>query len=184
MIVGAAISAASSIAGAVMGAHKARKQRRALELQKKNNEAWYNRRMNEDATQRADAQRVLQRTEDAIRERNKSAAGTQSVMGGTEESLSATKAANASAMADAASQIAAAGADRKDSIEARYMDRQDTIANQEAKMAGAEQENFAKAVQGVGSAIGNIADSAIGDGKGSSDNESNDKKEDDNKTNV
>ena len=44
-------------------------------------------------------------TEDAIRNRNRQAAGASAVMGGTEESLAATKAANAQAMGDAASSL-------------------------------------------------------------------------------
>lgn len=183
MIVGAAIGAASSIAGAIMGHKQAKKQKQALENQRISNEAWYNRRMNEDATQRADAQRVLQKTEDAIRERNKSAAGAQSVMGGTEESLSATKAANASAMADAASQIAAAGANRKDAIESQYMERRDNIANKQMDIQNQEASNFANAVKGVGSAVGSLVEAGIGSGadKGSSE-ESGDKEDDKNKT--
>lgn len=157
MIVGAAVAAASAIGSAIMGANKAKKNRRALENERISNEAWYNRRINEDATQRADAQRVLQRTEDAIRERNKSAAGTQSVMGGTEESLSATKAANANAMANAASQIAAAGSDRKDAIESQYLNRNDAISSKLADIRSQEQDNFAQAVKGVGQAAANLA---------------------------
>lgn len=175
MIVGAAIGAASQIAGAIMGHKQAKKQKQALENQRISNEAWYNRRMNEDATQRADAQRVLQKTEDAIRERNKSAAGAQSVMGGTEESLSATKAANASAMADAASRIAAAGSDRKDAIESKYMERRDDITSKQMDMQGQEATNFANAVKGVGSAVGSLVEAGIGGGSEESDDKENDK---------
>lgn len=158
-----------------MGHKQAKKQKQALENQRISNEAWYNRRMNEDATQRADAQRVLQKTEDAIRERNKSAAGAQSVMGGTEESLSATKAANASAMADAASRIAAAGSDRKDAIESKYMERRDDITSKQMDMQDQEATNFANAVKGVGSAVGSLVEAGIGGGSEVSDDKENDK---------
>ncbi len=162
MIVSAIVGAAASAAGAIGGAMKAKKARQSLENRRIDNEAWYNRRMNEDATQKADAQRLLQRTEDAIRERNKSMAGTQAVMGGTEESVSAAKAANTAAMADTASQIAAAGANRKDSIEQTYLQRKDNIQAAQDEMNAQEAQNFAQAIQGVGSAVGSIADAAIG----------------------
>lgn len=168
-IVGAAVSVASALAGALGGASSAKKRRRALEDQRISNEAWYQRRMNEDATQRADAQRLLQQTEDAIRNRNKSAAGKQAVMGGTEESLSDTKAANASAMAQTASQIAAAGSDRKDRIEQTYREHDADLRAKQDEMALQQQQQYAQAITGVGSAAGNIM-MASGSGKGSNTN--------------
>ena len=66
-------------------------------------------------------------TNDLIRQRNRAAAGTQAVMGGTEESVAATKAANANALADTAAQIAVAGANRKDNIESQYITRKGAI---------------------------------------------------------
>ena len=73
-------------------------------------------------TQRADAQQLLNYTSEQIKKRNKQAAGTAAVMGGTEESLAAEKAANASAMAETASKIAAEGANRRDNIDAAYLE--------------------------------------------------------------
>ena len=91
---------------------------------------WYNRNYYEDATQRADAQELLRYTADQVRRRNKAAAGAQAVMGGTEESLAAEKAANGRAMADVAGRIAAAGASRKDSVDAAYLEGMRGVAGQ------------------------------------------------------
>ena len=111
-----------------LGKNKAlERQKAAIEAQKNENQNWYDRRYNEDATQRADAQRILQLTEESIKNRNRAAAGTAAVMGGTEESVAAAKAAGNQTAADAASQIAAAGAARKDQIENKYIERKNSL---------------------------------------------------------
>lgn len=111
-----------------LGKNKAlERQKAAIEAQKNENQNWFDRRYNEDATQRADAQRILQLTEESIKNRNRAAAGTAAVMGGTEESVAAAKAAGNQTAADAASQIAAAGASRKDQIENKYIERKNSL---------------------------------------------------------
>lgn len=120
---------------------------------------WYDRNYNTDITQRADAQQLLNYTADQIRKRNKQAAGTAAVMGGTEESVAAEKAANASAMAETASKIAAAGASRKDNIDAAYLEGMQGIAGQQLKqkdkMSDIEMER-SKQIAGAGSALGGL----------------------------
>ena len=102
-----------------------KKAKRNVEAQRQKNQDWYDRRYNEDATQRADAQRILTQTEESIKQRNKAAAGSAAVMGGTDESVAAAKEANNKALADATSQIAADAEARKDNIEAHlYAKRQ------------------------------------------------------------
>lgn len=128
--IGAGVGAAASIYGGVKASQAMKKIKANLEQQRKDNQNWYDRRYNEDATQRADAQRILTQTEEAFRNRNRQAQGTAAVMGGTEESVAATKEANAQAMADAASKIDVAGEDRKDNIEQQYMSTDRNIQNQ------------------------------------------------------
>lgn len=126
-----------------------RRVRKNLEAQKQDNQNWYDRRYNEDATQRADAQRILTMTEESIKNRNRQAVGAQAVMGGTDESLAATKEANAKALADAASQIAVNGENRKDQIEQTYRQRDaqidETLNNMDINKAQA----IGQAAQGV-----------------------------------
>lgn len=156
-LVGAGLSAAGSIFGGIKASEAMKKVQSNLKEQKQRNEDWYNQRYNEDATQRADAQAIITKTEEAIKARNKSAAGAQAVMGGTEESVAAAKAANAQALADATSQIAVAGDRRKDAIEQQYQQRdaqlEDSLNNMEVNKAQA----ISQAVQGVTSTAGKIA---------------------------
>ena len=148
-IAGGAFGAAGSIFGGISASKAMRRVRKNLEAQKQDNQNWYDRRYNEDATQRADAQRILTMTEESIKNRNRQAAGAQAVMGGTDESLAATKEANAKALADAASQIAVNGENRKDQIEQTYRQRDaqidETLNNVDINKAQA----IGQAAQGV-----------------------------------
>lgn len=156
-LVGAGLSAAGSIFGGISASKAMKKYKSQVEQSKKENADWYNRRYNEDATQRADAQRILTKTEEAIRNRNQQAAGAQAVMGGTDESVAAAKAANNQALADATSQIAASAEARKDQIEQTYQQRDaqinDALNNLELKKS----EAISSAVQGVAQAGAGIA---------------------------
>ena len=120
-IIGSAIGAASAIFGGASASKAAKEQTKLVNAQRKKNQDWYDRRYNEDATQRADAQRILTQTEESIKNRNRQAAGAAAVMGGTDESVAAAKAANNEALADATAQIAANAEARKDNIEATYL---------------------------------------------------------------
>lgn len=170
-LIGAAVSIGSQIYGGIKARKAAQKQADALASEKAENTAWYNRRMNEDVTQRADAQRVLRLAEESIRRRNKEAAATQAVVGGTEESVAATKEANAKALADATSQIAAAGEARKDSIEDSYRNQQHNIAREEIGLDAQKAQDTAEAVRQVGATAGNLVSALnVGGSVGSSAN--------------
>lgn len=156
-LVGAGLSAVGSVFGGISASKAMKKVKKNLEAQKQANQDWYDRRYNEDATQRADAQRILTKTEEMIKNRNKQAAGAQAVMGGTEESVAAAKAANNQALADATSQIAVNADARKDQIEQTYQQKdaqlQDALNNIEINKAQA----ISSAVQGVAQAGAGIA---------------------------
>lgn len=159
--IGAAIGAGMSIAGSIAGGVAAKKQagaaQKELEKQRQKNEEWYNRRYNENATQRGDAQRMLTRTEELIRQRNKAAQGAQAVMGGTSESVAAAKAANNKAISDAAANITASAEARKDAIEATYMQNDNAYNEQMIGVDQAKAQAIAGAVQGIANAGADIA---------------------------
>ena len=113
---------------------------------------WYDRNYNEDVTQRADAQQLLNYTAEQIKQRNKAAAVTAAVMGSGNETVAAEKEANNKAMAETAAKIAAAGAARKDSVESTYMQG---MLGQKDKMSEIEMER-AKQIAGAGSALGGL----------------------------
>ena len=149
-LIGSAIGAAGSIFGGISASKAMKKIQRNVEAQRQKNQNWYDRRYNEDYTQRADAQRILTQTEESIKNRNKQAAGIQAVMGGTDESVAATKEANSKALADATSQIAAQADARN--IEATYMQNDNAFVEQLNQLEKGKAEAIAGAVQGVTSA--------------------------------
>lgn len=157
-IVGGALGIGSSIFGGIAASRAMKKVKKNLAGQKQDNQNWYDRRYNEDATQRADAQRILTQTEEIIKKRNRQAAGTQAVMGGTDESVAAAKAANNEALADATSRIAVAADARKDSIEQQYRQRDAQIDEAMNSMDINKAKSISEAVRGVAQAGAGIAD--------------------------
>lgn len=156
-IVGAGLKIGGSIYGGIK-ASKAMKQMRAnIQSQMKENQDWYDRRYNEDATQRADAQRALTLTEEAIKRRNQAAEGSQAVMGGTDESVAAAKQANAQSMADTTANIAVNADARKDNIEQQYINRKQQFNEQLNNLTQENAKQMSQAVQGAANAGADIA---------------------------
>ena len=156
-VIGGGLGIGASIFGGISASKAMKKMKENLQNQMKENQDWYDRRYNEDATQRADAQRLLTITEESIKKRNKAAAGTAAVMGSTEESVAAAKEVNNQALSDTVSQINTNAESRKDAIEQQYLstksDLNDKLNNLEQQKAQA----VSQAVQGVASSAGNIA---------------------------
>ena len=155
-LIGSAIGAVGSIFGGIKASKAMKKAKRNVEAQRQKNQDWYDRRYNEDATQRADAQRILTQTEESIKQRNKAAAGSAAVMGGTDESVAAVKEANNKTLADVTSQIAADAETRKDNIEATYLQNDNALAEQINAIEQGKAQAIGQAVQGVASAAGNM----------------------------
>lgn len=155
--IGAGLGAVGSIFGGISASKAMRKVKNNLNEQRRQNQDWYERRYNEDATQRADAQAILTRTQESIRNRNRQAAGTQAVMGGTEESVAAAKAANNQVLSDAAASIAVNAERRKDAIESQFQAKDEALQQQLNDMEMRKAANTAQAVQGVAQAGMNIA---------------------------
>lgn len=172
-IVGAATAIGSSIFGGIARARAARKAKRQLETRKAENAAWYNREYNADETQRADAQRLISKMQDRIRERNKQAAATQAVVGGSEESTAANKEANSNAIADTASAINAQGEARKDRVSEQYRETANNLDNQlyntEVQRSQAIADATGNAIKAAGSMASSL-DAAEGKNQSNKDN--------------
>ena len=156
-IIGAGLSAAGSIYGNMKSAQAMGEVMDNLNARKSQNQAWYDKNYYEDATQRADAQHLLQQTEEAIRNRKRQSQAAAAVTGATQESQAMDNAANAQAMADAMTQIALSGQQRKDSVERQYQAKQKALDDEMNKMRMQKAQAIAEGVKGVTSAAGNIA---------------------------
>lgn len=158
-LIGAGLSAVGSIFGMRSASEAMQSVKENINSQKQENKDLYIRRYNEDVTQRADAQRILTKTEESIKNRNRQAAGAQAVMGGTEESVAAAKAANNQAIAEASSRIAANADARKDQIEQTYQQNNANLNDALNKMEFEKVKAISSAVQGVAQAGSEIAKS-------------------------
>lgn len=166
-LIGAGLSVASSIAGGIANRKTRRKQEQMIAQQQKENQAWYDRKYNEDPTKRADTVRLLTQMQEQIKNRNKAAKGRQAVMGGTEDSTTAVKEANNKTLADTTAQIVAANDARKDNVENQYMARKSQLQGQQMGLEAEKAADTANAVAGVAGTAANIA-AAVDSGTGKS----------------
>jgi hypothetical protein len=155
-IIGGAMKLGGSIFGGIKASREAKKQQKMLDAQKAENQAWYNRRYNEEGTQRADAQRLLTNTQDLLRRQTKAAQGANAVTGASTEAVAAQKAANNQALAEATSTIAAASDARKDNIEQQYQTNNNALADKQMQISRQKQNAITQAVQGVAGAADSI----------------------------
>ena len=161
-LIGAGLGVASSIFGGISARKARRKQERMLAQQEKENQAWYDRKYNEDPTKRADTVRLLTQMQEQIKNRNKAAKGRQAVMGGTEDSTTAVKEANNKTLADTTSQIVAANEARKDAIEGQFQARKDAIQNKRMGLEAEKAADTASVAAGVAGTAANIASTIDG----------------------
>lgn len=167
-LIGAGLGVASKIFGGISAAKARRKQERMLAQQEQENQAWYDRKYNEDPTKRADTVRLLTQMQEQIKNRNKAAKGRQAVMGGTEDSTTAVKEANNKTLADTTSQIVAANEARKDDIESQYQARKDAIQNKRMGLEAEKANDVASVASGIAGTAANIAatiDGGLGNSK-------------------
>ena len=167
-LIGAGLGLASSIAGGIANRKARKKQEQMIAQQQKENQAWYDRKYNEDPTKRADTVRLLTQMQEQIKNRNKAAKGRQAVMGGTEDSTTAVKEANNKTLADTTSQIVAANDARKDNIEQKYLKRKNKLQAQQMSIDAEKAADTANAVAGTAGTAANIAaslDSGAGKNK-------------------
>ena len=155
-LIGAGIGAVGNVISSIASRDATNKANRMLADELDYNKAWYNRHYNEDATQRADAQRVLNMAMERIKANNRAAAGTDAVMGS--DTQSKVKEQSAQTVANIMADIAAKGADRKDQVDAQYEANRKSIKQQQIANKMQNAANIGAAGQGV-------AQAAIGAGQ-------------------
>lgn len=155
-IIGSALGALGGIFGGISASKAMRRVKSNLEDAKNRNKDWYDRRYNEDATQRVDAQRLLSMTEKRIRERNKAIAGAQAVMGGTDESVAMAKASNAGVLGDVVADIAVNAENRKDGIERAYQHNDANLTHQLNQLEVGKANAIKDATMGVANAASKL----------------------------
>lgn len=158
-LIGAGLSAASSIAGGIMSSRAAREAKEKTDAANAELEAHYTRKANEDPLQRAGAQAMITRTADELRRAGKAAQGRQAVMGGTEASVAATKEAAAKALGQTVTNAAVIGEQARERAEENLINVRMNKAVSDAQSEAARAQNVAQATAGAGQIAGSIATS-------------------------
>lgn len=133
-IVEGGVGITAALGGAIYGAIKSGKLNREADAirtgMKKENQQWYNIKMAQDYTQRADVQAAIKKQRELLDEQYKRARATNIVAGGTDEALALQKQAANQSLSQTATDMAARGADYKDNVERQYR-AQDYALNQQ-----------------------------------------------------
>lgn len=127
--IGAGASLLSSFIGgnaAAKAAQAAERRQRAMEAKEN---AWYNRRYNEDYSDTAAGQNLIRRAKDYAKEQWKKAAGAQAVAGGTDAATQMAKDAGNKMVGDTIANIAATDQARKANVDNIHMQNQQNFAN-------------------------------------------------------
>lgn len=139
----------AGVAGSVFGGWQASKSmRRVRELlreQQRDNQNWYDRRMNQNFGQTAEAQEAMRRAREYAEELGKKAEGVRAVTGGTEESAIAAKEKAAKMVGDTAATIAANGTQAKEAVEQQYLRNRQLLRNEETELEKQKAKEIAKA---------------------------------------
>ena len=137
---------ASSVYGGIMAKRAAEETKQKLDKMKRENDNEDRRVSYRDPSQSIIAQYALRRTFDAIRDRNRQAAGTAAVMGGT-PGVAVEKAANAEQGAETAARVAASEAARQDQLRQQHVARKQQLEQEEYNLIQQKRQNIANAVQ-------------------------------------
>lgn len=156
-IVGGAMKLGSQIIGGIQQRKAAKEMQNNLNQLASDNQNWYDRRYNEDATQRADAQRLITMTNESIKNRNKQAEATAAMMGGdVGQAAAMAKEANNAALTDTIGNIAATADARKAAIENQYMAQNADIVGQQNAIEAAKMRQIAHATDAMTGTAGNV----------------------------
>ena len=168
-MVGTILGTAAQVGGAIYGAVKSSEaNKKAMDLiqaQRDENKKWYEAKMAEDYTKRADVQNVLRKQRDLFNEQYQRAKATNLVAGGTDESLALQQQGANQTMGETMANVAAQGASYKDEAETAYRTQDAALKKQEIGVYNDQADAIAKAAGQMGKAasgLGSAIDSYTG----------------------
>lgn len=132
-IIGGGVALGGAIYGAIKSGQLNEKARRLVANLRDKNEQWFNIKRSQDYTQRADVQAAIKRQRELLDEQSRRAEATNLIAGGTDESLALQKEAANRSLAQATTDIAAAGASYNDNIENQYRAQDAALAQQQSQ---------------------------------------------------
>lgn len=153
-ILGGAAALGSAIYGAIKSSKYNKQADRLIQNQRDDNKRWYDVKMSQDYTQRADVQNAINRQREMLDEQYKRAQQTAKVAGGSDAALAAQKEAANKSLSDTMSNVASNAADYKDKVESQYRQQDAALNQQQAEQARQKaQAAAAAASQGVNAGL-------------------------------
>ena len=160
-MVGTILGTAAQVGGAIYGAVKSSEaNEKAMDLiakQRDENKKWYEAKIAEDYTKRADVQNVLRKQRELLNEQYQRAKAINLVAGGTDESLAMQQQAANAAMGETMANIAAQSSDYKDAAETAYRTQDAALNQQEINVYQNQADAIAKAAGQMGEAASGLA---------------------------
>ena len=152
---------AQSIFGGIKAAKEAKKQQRVIGQKQAQNDAWYNKSYHQDYMDRSDARAAMSRVREFMDRRNKQADATAAVTGATPEQVMAQKEQANTVLAQTAGNIAQNADAYKDSVQARYDQKNDALSQSQMQQSQMSEQGGANLAAGgiglMGSALGGMA---------------------------
>ncbi len=161
---GLASSLASTIFGGAAAARQQREAERRLAEEKARNEAWYNRRYNENYADTEAGQNMIRMAKAAAREQWRREAGAAAVAGGTDAAVAQAKEAGNRMVGNAVAQMAATDTARKDNVDAAYRAENSRLTQQQIALDQQKAQNIAGVAGGVSDALMSGAQLVAGTG--------------------
>lgn len=155
-IIGAAAQVGSSIYGAIKSSQANKRAEDLLRNQRDENRKWYETRMAEDYTRRADVQNILRKQRELFQDQYKRARATNVVAGGTDESLALQQAGANETMGETMADVAANAADYKDAVEQQFREKDAALDQQEVAIQQNKAQQIANAAGQMGSAVSGL----------------------------
>lgn len=161
-LIGAGLSAVSSIAGGIAARKERDKARRMMQQQLRENQASFNTQYYSDPTKKGDTIRLLTELDKRLKQRSQAARGTKEMMGGTDDSLAEVERYNNEARTDTIGNLVAANENRKDIIRNNYENRKAAIQGQIIQDQYNQANDIASTVKGVAQVGSHIANGLDG----------------------
>ena len=156
--IGGGLKVAGSVIGGIAAAKAARQQRNTYKSQIEDNNNYLARKYYEDATQRADAQAVINQMREALASQNRAQRGVNAISGASGEVVAAQKQAASKAMGDTLQGINAAAVQQKDTLENNVRAANAKLTNKIANTYAAQAKSISQMADKVGAAGAGIAD--------------------------
>lgn len=151
---GAVGALASAIGAAARSRHYNERANNELASLRRDNRAWYDRRMAQDYTMRSDVQATLKKQRELLDEQYRRARATNAVAGGTDESLALQQQAANRSLSNTMTDVAANASAHKDNVEAAYRQQNLALAQQQIKNDQQQAASVAQAgAQGVNAGL-------------------------------